>query len=75
MDVFTGAPRFTGGSIHLLDGISVIAVVTAVFAISEILSMINGKLNKTYKIAPEKLKEKSHGKSLRNRPNPMELAQ
>lgn len=58
MDVFTGAPRFTGGSIHLLDGISVIAVVTAVFAISEILSMINGKLNKTYKIAPEKLKGK-----------------
>ncbi|WP_227937894.1 tripartite tricarboxylate transporter permease [Alkalihalobacillus deserti] len=65
MDTFTGAARFTGGSINLLDGLSIIAVVTAVFAISEILSMLHGNLNKRHEIERNNLKVKISFKEYR----------
>ncbi|SDH25460.1 putative tricarboxylic transport membrane protein [Alteribacillus persepolensis] len=46
MDDFTGALRFTEGFNGLIDGLNIIAVITGVFAISEILTMINKNLNK-----------------------------
>lgn len=58
MDTFTGSQRFTGGSINLLDGLSIVAVVTAVFAVTEILAMLHGKINDKPAFDKEKINVK-----------------
>ncbi|WP_167577622.1 tripartite tricarboxylate transporter permease [Ammoniphilus sp. YIM 78166] len=56
MDQFTGALRFTAGSLSLMDGLSIIAMVTGLFAITEILSMVNGNLNQSHRADSQKIK-------------------
>lgn len=56
MDDFTGTLRFTGNSLSLMDGISMVAVVTGVFGISEILSMLTEKLNKRHSTGSQNTK-------------------
>lgn len=43
MDMFTGQPRFTGGSVSLFGGFTLVAVILGMFAISEIISMVREK--------------------------------
>lgn len=38
LDIYTGAPRFTGGSPHLGDGIKLIALAMGLFGVAEIVS-------------------------------------
>lgn len=44
MDVFTGMPRFTMGNWTLMDGLSLVALITGLFAFSEIFNMSQGNL-------------------------------
>lgn len=48
LDVFTGASRFTMGTMTLMEGMSLIALLTGMFAISQVLSMVTDDLNKRY---------------------------
>lgn len=56
LDVFTGSARFTMGSIHLMEGLSLIAVLTGLFAITEVLTMVTGDLRKRYVTNTQNLK-------------------
>ncbi|MED4601380.1 tripartite tricarboxylate transporter permease [Paenibacillus validus] len=56
MDVFTGSQRFTMGSMDLMEGLSMIAMLTGMFAISEVLSMLTDDLNKRYVTDNQNLK-------------------
>lgn len=44
LDAFTGVPRFTFGTLELLEGISMIALLTGMFAFSELFSIISKDL-------------------------------
>lgn len=44
LDAFTGVPRYTFGSLELLEGISMIALLTGMFAFSELFSIISKDL-------------------------------
>ncbi len=70
MDTFTGTPRFTGGSINLLDGLSIVAVVTAVFAVTEILAMLHGKINDKPTFDSQKIKVKLTGNEIKETSKP-----
>ncbi|MEW9672079.1 tripartite tricarboxylate transporter permease [Ammoniphilus sp. 3BR4] len=48
LDTLTGQSRFTFGSIHLMDGLSAIALLIGMFAIAEVLNMVSTDLNKKY---------------------------
>lgn len=48
VDVFTGTRRFTLGIISLTDGVSFIALITGLFAFSEVLNLATGSLDKIY---------------------------
>jgi putative tricarboxylic transport membrane protein len=55
LDGFTGAARFTFGSLSLLEGISMVALLIGMFAISEVLFML-GELRKRYVTEKKNLK-------------------
>jgi putative tricarboxylic transport membrane protein len=65
LDANSGVYRFTGGDIHLSDGIQFIVVVIGVFSISEILLLLEEHHHSTGEIAPT-------GRSMFNR---QEMAQ
>jgi len=44
LDPATGIPRYTGGSFHLFDGIDAIVALVGLFAISELLFLLEDKL-------------------------------
>lgn len=46
LDMYTGASRFTFGTVHLHDGISLVAVVMGLFGITEVVTSI-GKVSNT----------------------------
>lgn len=48
MDVFTGMPRFTMGTFTLMEGLSLVALITGLFAFSEIFNMSQGDLGKRH---------------------------
>jgi putative tricarboxylic transport membrane protein len=56
LDILTGAIRFTFGSLYLMEGINYIALIVGVFAVSEVLSMLLGNLNKRYVTDTKNLK-------------------
>jgi putative tricarboxylic transport membrane protein len=55
LDVFTGAQRFTLGRLELMDGISMIALLTGMFALSEVLVMVSEDLHKRYSAGKTKV--------------------
>ncbi|PIC83003.1 tripartite tricarboxylate transporter permease [Sporosarcina sp. P1] len=71
IDMFTGMPRFTGGVLAMSDGINIIALVVALFAFTEIFSMISGDLNKKRKLLSKELKVKLSFKELREVAKPI----
>jgi putative tricarboxylic transport membrane protein len=48
LDTFTGALRFTFGRMELLEGVGMIALLTGMFAFSEIFVMVTNDLHKRY---------------------------
>lgn len=48
MDMFTGSPRFTMGSLDLLEGIGVVTLMVGLFAFPEIFQIIKDDLHKRY---------------------------
>lgn len=56
MDMFSGQRRFTEGYLELMSGVSLIAVVVGVFALTEIFAMISNNLEKKYKADASTLK-------------------
>jgi putative tricarboxylic transport membrane protein len=58
MDGFTGAQRFTFGFIELMEGVGIIALLVGMFAITEILFMVNNDLKKKYRVDSNNLKTK-----------------
>ena len=46
LDSLSGTERFTFGNISLLDGISLVPMLTGLFAVSEVLNMVCGDLGK-----------------------------
>ncbi|MFJ5769908.1 tripartite tricarboxylate transporter permease [Psychrobacillus sp. NPDC093180] len=55
LDGFTGSARFTFGNLNLLEGISMVALLVGIFAVSEVLLMI-GELHKRYVTETKNLK-------------------
>lgn len=55
MDGFTGVPRFTFGTLELLEGVGMIALMTGMFAFSEIFSIISHELNKSFASGTKRL--------------------
>ncbi len=55
LDTFTGALRFTFDRLELLEGVGMIALLTGMFAFSEIFFMISNDLNKRYSAGSKKL--------------------
>lgn len=55
MDSFTGALRFTFGKLELLEGIGMIALLTGLFAFSEIFNMVSRELDKRFSSGNKKL--------------------
>jgi putative tricarboxylic transport membrane protein len=55
MDSFTGALRFTFGRLELLEGIGMIALLTGLFAFSEIFNMVSRELDKRFSSGQKKL--------------------
>ncbi|WP_210492836.1 tripartite tricarboxylate transporter permease [Microvirga antarctica] len=55
LDTFTGALRFTFGRLELLEGVGMIALLTGMFAFSEIFFMISNDLDKRYSAGSKKL--------------------
>lgn len=48
MDGFTGVPRFSFGTLELLEGVGMIALMTGLFAFTEIFSIISNEINKRF---------------------------
>lgn len=48
MDSFTGVQRFTFGKLELLEGIGMIALLTGLFAFSEIYNIVTNELDKRF---------------------------
>lgn len=48
IDSFTGLERFTFGNVNLMEGVTMIALLVGLFAISEVMSMLQDDLNKRY---------------------------
>jgi len=46
LDIYTGAARFTGGSVHLADGVKLIALAMGLFGIAEILYSVGRNYSK-----------------------------
>ncbi|MGR3640300.1 tripartite tricarboxylate transporter permease [Alterinioella nitratireducens] len=55
LDTFTGVPRFTFGTLELLEGVGMIALLTGMFAYSEIFSIVSNELNKSFASGNRKL--------------------
>jgi putative tricarboxylic transport membrane protein len=55
LDNFTGALRFTFNQLELLEGVGMIALLTGMFAFSEIFFMISHDLNMRYSAGDKKL--------------------
>ena len=55
LDGFVGIPRFTFGTLELLEGVGLIALLTGMFAFSELFSIISAELNKTFSSGSGKL--------------------
>ena len=55
LDGFTGVPRFTFGTLELLEGVGMIALLTGMFAYSEIFSIVSNELNKSFASGNRKL--------------------
>lgn len=55
LDTFTGSLRFTFGRLELLEGVGMIALLTGMFAFSEVFSMISSSLNTRYSSGANKL--------------------
>ena len=55
LDSFTGVPRFTFGTLELLEGVGMVALLTGMFAYSEIFSIISSELNKSFATGKKKL--------------------
>jgi putative tricarboxylic transport membrane protein len=55
LDSFTGAMRFTFDRLELLEGVGMIALLTGMFAFSEIFSMISHDLHARYSTGKKKL--------------------
>lgn len=58
MDMFTGQLRFTLGRVELMDGISLVALMVGMFAITEIFVMIGEGVKKKYASKSQGLKTK-----------------
>jgi len=58
MDMITGAPRYTFGNFEIIDGLSFVALLVGVFAITEIFNIIQKDLHKKYDIKKDKLQAK-----------------
>ncbi len=56
LDLFTGSPRLTFGFFELYDGVNLIAVAVGLFAFSEVLVMLSGQMNRTYKFEAHHMK-------------------
>jgi putative tricarboxylic transport membrane protein len=65
LDGFTGSQRFTFGSLSLLDGVSMIALLVGMFAVSEVLFTL-GDLNKRYVTESKNLKTKLTWKEIKS---------
>jgi putative tricarboxylic transport membrane protein len=61
LDAFTGIPRYTFGTLELLEGVAMIALLTGMFAFSELFAIVSGELGKTF---ASKTKRLSTGLSL-----------
>ena len=55
LDAFTGIPRYTFGTLELLEGVGMIALLTGMFAFSELFSIITRELGKTFASGSKKL--------------------
>ncbi len=55
MDSFTGAQRFTFGRLELLEGIGMIALMTGLFAFSELYNIVSRELDKRFSSGSKKL--------------------
>jgi len=55
LDTFTGALRFTFDRLELLEGVGMVALLTGMFAFSEIFFMISDDLNKRYSSGEKRL--------------------
>jgi putative tricarboxylic transport membrane protein len=58
LDTFTGSLRFTFGRLELLEGVGMIALLTGMFAFSEIFSMISHDLHTRYSSGGKRLSTK-----------------
>lgn len=56
LDAFMGIPRFTFGRLELLEGVGMIALLTGLFAFSEIFAIISLELNKRFSSGSARLK-------------------
>ncbi|WP_407267799.1 tripartite tricarboxylate transporter permease [Radiobacillus sp. PE A8.2] len=73
LDLLTGMPRVTFGSMQLMDGINLIALLIGVFALSELFNMINTGLNKRQIVQSERLKTGLTAKEYKRIIKPMGL--
>lgn len=64
LDVFTGVPRYTMGNPYLTDGLSIVSLITGLFAISEVLNMSIGDTSGHYVSDKKNLKTKLSKKEL-----------
>lgn len=55
LDVFTGIQRFTFNQLELMDGISMIALLTGMFALSEVFAMVSEDLERRYSTGKTKV--------------------
>ncbi|WP_274626266.1 tripartite tricarboxylate transporter permease [Arvimicrobium flavum] len=55
LDTFTGALRFTFGRLELLEGVGMVALLTGMFAFSEIFAIISHDLHKRYVASTERV--------------------
>lgn len=56
LDVFTGSPRLNFGQAELYEGLSLIALVVGLFAVSEILFMVSGDMRHRFKFEAHNMK-------------------
>lgn len=57
VDLFSGAPRYTFGSINLFDGVQFLVLTLGLFAVAEVLINVEQKRGKSLFTVPSKLRE------------------
>ncbi len=56
LDMFSGMPRLTFGYFELYEGINLIAIAVGLFAFTEVLTMLAGKMNSAFKFDARDMK-------------------